>query len=163
ALSDRLGREFTAADAVLLQSFADQAALALENARLYEETERRRREAEVVAEVARGLNAALDLDTVLQRVTAAARDLCDADLPLITAGDVGGLLYVDRRTRRPFSDRDESVLMQLADHAAVALTNARLYAAAGDRAARLRTLNRLNHLVSSSLDTAEVLTDIARA
>ena len=241
ALSDRLGREFTAADAGLLQSFADQAALALENARLYEETERRRREAEVVAEVARGLNAALDLDTVLQRVTEAARDLCDSDLaiialrdpggaamtlrqavgtraraidapivepgkgaggivietkrpfrtddymgdprivtkytdairaegivaelvvPLLTAGEVGGLLYVDRRTRRPFSDRDEAVLMQLADHAAVALTNARLYAAAGDRAARLRTLNRLNHLVSSSLDTAEVLTDIARA
>src|SRR5207237_9015532 len=58
---------------------------------------------------------------------------------------------------------DESWRMQLADHAAVALTNAGLYAAAGERATRLRTLNRLNHLVSSSLDTAEVLTGIARA
>jgi GAF domain-containing protein/CheY-like chemotaxis protein len=240
-LSDRRGREFSAADAALLQSFADQGALALENARLYEETERRRREAEVMAEVARGLNAALDLDTVLQRVTVAARDLCDADLaiialrepggdvmllrqavgtrarvlnrpivergkgaggivietkrpfrtddyltdpridqpyvesiraegivaelvvPLLTAGQVEGLLYVDRRTRRPFTDRDESVLMQLADHAAVALTNASLYAAAGERAARLRTLNRLNHLVSSSLDTGNLLTEVARA
>ena len=53
ALSDRLGREFTAADAGLLQTFADQAALALENARLYAETDRRRHETEIIAEVAR--------------------------------------------------------------------------------------------------------------
>ena len=241
AISDRRGRVFTDGDVGLLQSFADQAALALENAGLYEETERRRREAEVVADVARDLSAALDLDALLQRVTLAARDLCHADLgmialrdpltgamvlrqtvgarahfvdapivergkglgglvieakrpfrtedyladprigpdyaaaaraegivaemvvPLLSAGEVEGLLYVDRRMPRPFSDRDESVLMQLADHAAIAVTNARLYAAASGRAARLATLNRLNRLVSSSLDTSEVLADIARA
>ncbi|HET9036590.1 MAG TPA: GAF domain-containing protein, partial [Myxococcaceae bacterium] len=41
------------------QTFANQAALALENARLYEEAERRRREAEVVAEISRTINASL--------------------------------------------------------------------------------------------------------
>ncbi len=241
-LADRQGREFTESEATLLQSFADQAALALENARLYEETERRRLEAEVLAEVTRGLNEALDLDTVLRRVTVAMRDLCAADaalialrepggdamrlrhvvgkevpaalwatrfepgkglggvvmqtgrpvrtdnrredprfdrgfvdlvhaqdivaalvVPILIGGQVEGLVFVQNLTARPFTDRDEAVLVRLADHAAVAVSNARLYAAAGDRAARLRTLNRLNHLVSSSLDTAEVLTDIARA
>jgi GAF domain-containing protein/CheY-like chemotaxis protein len=241
-VSDREGRVFTEAETALLQSFADQAALALENARLYEETERRRREAEVIAEVARGLNEALDLDTVLRRVITAMRELCAADaalialrepggdamrlrhavgrevpaaswttrlepgkglgglvlqtgrpmrtddwltdprftkeyaelvrakgvvaelaVPILIGGRVEGLVYVQNLTARPFTDRDEVVLAQLADHAAVAVSNANLYAAAGDRAARLRTLNHLNRLVSSSLDTAEVLTDIARA
>jgi PAS domain S-box-containing protein len=41
----------------LLQAFGDQAALALENARLYEESERRRRESEVLAEAARASEA----------------------------------------------------------------------------------------------------------
>jgi signal transduction histidine kinase/ActR/RegA family two-component response regulator len=39
---------------------------------------------------------------------------------------VGGLLYVTNRVARPFSDRDESVLLGLSDHAAVAIRNARL-------------------------------------
>ena len=241
-VSDREGRRFTDAETTLLQSFADQAALALENARLYEETERRRREAEVIAEIARGLNEALDLDTVLQRVITAMRELCASDaalialrepgredmrlrhavgrevpaaawatrfepgkglggivmqtgrpmrtddwladprfskeyaglmrekgvvaemaVPILTGGRVEGLVYVQNFTARPFTDRDETVLMQLAHHAAVAVSNASLYAAAGDRTARLRTLNRLNRLVSSSLDTRDVLAEVARA
>jgi GAF domain-containing protein len=240
-LNDQVGRVFTAADAALLQTIADQCALALENARLYEETDRRRREAEVIADVARGLNEALDLDTVLQRVTEASRDLCHADVamialrepgsatmtvrhvigarvrqvnmtlvepgkgagglvittgqpfrthdygadarisddykaqiqaegvvsqlivPMLSAGRVEGLLYVENRTPRPFNDRDEAILLQLADHATVAVTNARLYAAESERTVRLRTLDRLNHLVSSSLDPEEVLSEVARA
>ena len=43
SVADREGRTFLHADATLLQGFADQAALALENARLYGEAERRRR------------------------------------------------------------------------------------------------------------------------
>jgi GAF domain-containing protein/CheY-like chemotaxis protein len=240
-LNDHLGRAFTAADAALLQTIADQCALALENARLYEESDRRRREAEVIGDVARGLNEALDLDTVLQRVTEAARDLCRADIalialrelgsatmiarhvigarvpqvnttlvepgkgaggvvittgqpfrtddyladpritteyrenmqaegvvsqlivPMLSAGRVEGLLYVENRSPRPFTDRDEAILLQLADHATVAVTNARLYAAESERTVRLRTLDRLNHLVSSSLDPEEVLSEVARA
>jgi GAF domain-containing protein/CheY-like chemotaxis protein len=241
ALGTQPGRAFTADERSLAQAFATQAAVALDNASLYAEATRRRREAEVIADVARSLNSALDTDTILQQVTEYARDLCHADLavialrelggetmilrnasgtrarrlhetlvepgkgvggmviasgrpfrtddyladprirqdyaetvraegivaelvvPLLSAGRVEGLLYVDNRTARPFTDRDEAVLTRLADHAAVAVTNARLYAAAAGRAARLRTLNRLNRLVSSSLDSAEVLTDIAGA
>src|SRR5262249_25533437 len=46
SLRDATGRVFSADEVRLAQALADQAALALENARLYVEAERRRREAE---------------------------------------------------------------------------------------------------------------------
>jgi GAF domain-containing protein/CheY-like chemotaxis protein/HPt (histidine-containing phosphotransfer) domain-containing protein len=79
-VGDRVGRVYDAGVVQLVQAFADQAALALENARLYTETERRRREAGIVAELARDINASLDLDTVLQRVANGAKELCRSDL-----------------------------------------------------------------------------------
>src|SRR5262249_30614206 len=51
------------------------------------ELERQRRESEVVADLARTVNASLDLDTVLHRVAAAARDLCGSDLAHIALRD----------------------------------------------------------------------------
>jgi signal transduction histidine kinase/CHASE1-domain containing sensor protein len=47
--------------------------------RMEAEAEQRRREAEVLAELARTVNAALEVDTVLQRVVEGARELCDSD------------------------------------------------------------------------------------
>ena len=67
----------------LLQAFADQAALALENARLYEESERRRRESEVFAEVAQAMAASLDVDTILRRITDSAKEVVGSDLAMI--------------------------------------------------------------------------------
>jgi signal transduction histidine kinase len=51
-------------------------------------------------------------------------------------GDSGlaGLLYVDRRSARPFTDDDEAVLLRLAGHAGTAIRNSHLFAA--ERAAR---------------------------
>jgi signal transduction histidine kinase/CheY-like chemotaxis protein len=47
----------------------------------------------------------------------------------ITIGDrVEGLLYVNNRTPRPFTDHDEAILSELADHAAIAIRNVRLLA-----------------------------------
>jgi len=164
--------------------------------------------ATLLGELARSINASLDLDTILQTVAEGARELCRSDLSAIAlldpetgamvfryrAGDrfpdderrvvmpgrgagglvlesgkvvrsddalhdprfaddagylaavererivtlmvvpivigprIEGLLYVDNRTARPFSDHDEATLRQLADHAAIALRNAQLLA-----------------------------------
>jgi signal transduction histidine kinase len=43
------------------------------------------------------------------------------------AARVEGLLYASNPTSRPFTDRDEAILVRLAAHAAVALQNAHLY------------------------------------
>jgi signal transduction histidine kinase/integral membrane sensor domain MASE1/CheY-like chemotaxis protein len=212
SVADRPGRRFTAPEADLLQTFADQAAVAVENARLYEEATRRRRESEVVAALAAEINRSLDVDHVLHQVAEAATALCAGDVTHIALTEPGsealrlrlgvgsrlpvdsdqrmvpgqglgghvlatgrpvrtadvredprahadhrglveleeirsglvvpirgedrieGLIYVSRRRVAPFTEHDEIVCQRLADHAAIAIRNSRLFAA--ERAAR---------------------------
>ena len=202
-LADASGRVFTEDDVRLAQAFADQAAVALENARLYADAERRRVEAETLSGLVRTITATLDPDSVLRRVAEAGRELCgsdtahillrdaesdtmyarygvgqavgDADLPRIArgrgaggqawstgrpfrtanrpddprvrddypeaikregviaalvvpiwiSGQVEGLLYVCNRADRPFTDRDEAILIRLADHAEIGRASCR--------------------------------------
>jgi GAF domain-containing protein len=66
ALSDRTGRTYSDSEVTLVQTFADQAALALENARLLEETERRAEEQEALNTVANAVSQSLDRDELLK-------------------------------------------------------------------------------------------------
>jgi GAF domain-containing protein len=219
----------------LEQLEAAQASIAIENARLYEETERRRREAEVIAELARDINASLDLATILQRVVERAKELCASDLasialcdsgseavvvryrvgnraqrlnaypievgkgiggqvlltgcPFRTAGyaddpriskdyreqvdgegvvavvavpirigeRVEGVLYAVNRSPRPFTDRDEAILVQLAAQAAVAVENARLFALELQRRQHLQTVLELNREITGELHLERLL------
>ncbi|MBI4241178.1 MAG: GAF domain-containing protein [Candidatus Rokubacteria bacterium] len=72
-------RRFSANEIEGLSGFADQAALALENARLYEESERRRNAAERLSEVGRLLSQSLDPEEVGQRVVDSLRTLFKAE------------------------------------------------------------------------------------
>ena len=85
--------------------------------------------------------------------------------PLIIGDRVRGVVTMSRSgdDAEPFQPDDLPLLESFAAQAAIALENARLYHAAETRAARLRTLSRLNHLVTSSLDPGQVLSSIAEA
>ncbi|PYM21772.1 MAG: hypothetical protein DMD78_16780 [Candidatus Rokuibacteriota bacterium] len=87
SIADRRGRRFTLAEADMLQAFADQAAVAVENARLFEEAMQQRRESDVIAALAADINRALDVDRVLQRVADAVVALCAADVSRIALRD----------------------------------------------------------------------------
>ncbi len=231
ALASDSERVFTPPELGLLSGFADAAALALQNARLYEEARRRRREAEVVAELVGRINASLDLGSVPQAVVEGALELCGAALAMIALreapgaeamvmrywagfrnprlaglriepgkgigglvletgrpfrtddyaadprltkdylasvqGDeittalvvpiqidqrVEGLLYVHNREPRAFTDRDEAVLARLAEHAAVAIRNARVYELSERRRQAAEALADVGRLVTQSLD-----------
>ncbi|HEX9871166.1 MAG TPA: GAF domain-containing protein, partial [Candidatus Tectomicrobia bacterium] len=248
-VGDQAGRPYDAGSVQLVQAFADQAALALENARLYTETERRRREAGIVAELARDINASLDFDTVLQRVANGAKELCRSDLAWLALRDPGsesivfryrsqahpqqstaiqiipgrglggqvlitgspcrtehytedprlapeaayvmvvrehqvtsamavpikldnrveGLIYVANRAAQPFTDQDEEILVRLADHAAIALRNASLYATeasardAAEAVARAKSefLANMSHEIRTPMNGIIGMTELA--
>jgi PAS domain S-box-containing protein len=212
AVVARRPREFTAAEVETLTAFGGHAAIAIESARLYADAERRRREAETLADVARDLAEHHDVDAILARIVRGANDLCGADVtglavraadgtfvtrhmlgvrgdalgnsrlvpgvglggravasgrpvlaldreswpplppahaaaldaeglqsglavPILVRGQVEGLIHVCSRTPRSFGDAEQAVLVRLADHAAVAIDNHRLFAA--EHAARM--------------------------
>jgi len=68
-------RGFSAEERELMTLLADQAAIAMDNARLLQETERRRSTAEALADVGRLLAQSLDLTVVASRITETVRDL----------------------------------------------------------------------------------------
>ena len=232
-------RVFTETELGLLSGFADAAALALQNARLYDDARRRQREAEVVAALAARIGASLDLGAVLQAVVEGALELCRGDLAAIAlrepgsealvmrywagfrnprmaglriepekgiggvvlatgrpfrtdnyAGDprfgkdylprvraddivtgvvvpikieqrVEGLLFVHNRSTRPFTDRDEAVLTRLAEHAALAIGNARMYERSERRRLAAETLADVGRLICQSFDPDVVAQGIA--
>ena len=89
--------------------------------------------------------------------------------PIRTGQAIEGLIYVDNRTPRAFSDRQESTLLRLADHAGIALRNARLFAGeqtarseAEARAQRTRLLADVSHALSASLDYESSLAVVGR-
>jgi signal transduction histidine kinase len=91
----------------LLDSFVAQSAIAIRNAQLYDEAERRRRQAETVAVLSRTIGASLDLDVVLQQAVEATRDLVGSDRAQIALldheADVMVLRYgAPRRLGRAF-------------------------------------------------------------
>lgn len=84
--------------------------------------------------------------------------------PLLYRDQLVGVIVLDNRgTTRLFTVEDRELLRLFAAQAATAIENARLYEALEERFTRLQTLTRLNQLVSSSLDTSQVLKELARA
>jgi GAF domain-containing protein len=67
------------AEVRLLQTVASSMGVALEAARLFDETQRRTRESAALAEVGRDISSTLDLQTVMDRIAHHAKELLAAD------------------------------------------------------------------------------------
>jgi GAF domain-containing protein/CheY-like chemotaxis protein len=80
-------------DLKLLSTVASSMGVALENARLLEETQRRARESSALAEVGRDLSSSLDLAIVMDRIALHAKDLLQANNSAIFVPDPGTKNY----------------------------------------------------------------------
>ncbi len=83
-------RPFSEKQIKLLESFADQAVIAIENVRLFNEIQERTRDLELsleevraLSEVSRAVSSSLDLGQVLHEISEQAANLCDADAGFI--------------------------------------------------------------------------------
>ncbi|HEY7945636.1 MAG TPA: GAF domain-containing protein, partial [Casimicrobiaceae bacterium] len=84
---------FSDSDVRLLQTLANSMSVALENARLFDETQRRTREAAALAEVGRDISSTLDVSTVMDRIARHARNLLNAGTSAIFLPEPGGQTY----------------------------------------------------------------------
>ncbi len=92
AVRRRADGGWTEADQELLEKVATQVALALENARLLDETRQRAAQEQVVSEISARLNRSLDVDAVLQsaaREFASLPDVAEATVMLSPGADTG--------------------------------------------------------------------------
>ncbi len=78
AIRDQTGRVFSKDDVALLETFAGQGALTLENARLYEEARRRTEKLEALARLTRLITAATEPKEVFDFITQSAVELLNA-------------------------------------------------------------------------------------
>ena len=85
-------------------------------------------------------------------------------IPLVVDEETsGGFYLVWWERRRQFEREEIETLEAIGGQVGVLLRNARLREALEHRTARLRELVHINQILSSSLDSREVLTEIARA
>lgn len=76
-------RKFSSDDAEILSLFAAQAAIAIENARLFESQRKRTKEIEGLADVVRSISSTLNLDQVLASIAMQATQLSHSDAGIV--------------------------------------------------------------------------------
>ncbi|GAB4423037.1 MAG: hypothetical protein Kow002_12550 [Anaerolineales bacterium] len=235
------GQRYSPAETELALTFANQASIALESARLYDEAQRRAQETSALAEVGREISATLDLEAVLERiadfahtllngVTSAvyipdpananvlkaiavvgedAEEIMNASLslnegilgsiatqrageivnyagndpravliegtenisvehivgvPILLKDQLSGLMSVWREGEgKEFARSELDFLTNLAQQAAIAIENARLYQSTAQTAERLAILNEASYQVGVSLDSEEIYKAIHQA
>jgi PAS domain S-box-containing protein len=84
---------YDAHDRDILTTIASQAAIAIENARLFQEARRRAQETAALAEVGREISTTLDLETVLAKIAGYAQDLFQAESSAVYLPEADGLAW----------------------------------------------------------------------
>jgi signal transduction histidine kinase len=117
ALTRRAPGGFTDDEIALLKTFADQAVIAIENARLLTELQARTQELTrsveqltALGEVGRAVSSTLDLETVLSTIVARATELSGTDAGVIYEYDERHEVFLPRSTQRLEAEIVETML-----------------------------------------------------
>jgi signal transduction histidine kinase len=89
-LDDRLRYQFADDDVILCQALANQAAIAIQNAQLYQEAEEGRLQAEALQVISRALASELDYQRIVRNVAEFAYRLVGAQFVYVTVPEVNG-------------------------------------------------------------------------
>jgi signal transduction histidine kinase len=139
-------RPFTPGQIQLLESFASQAVVAIENARLFQELQDRVRELQALGDVGQAVSSSLDLTEVLATIVGNATRLAGAD---------GGIVYEYDETEGLFEVRAaDQVTDDLAD--TLRMARFRLGEGAVGRAAAIRAPVQVEEVEGSDVLTPEV-------
>lgn len=84
-------------------------------------------------------------------------------MPITLKGEIIGILGVASRRPAAFARQDVDTLERLAQQAAIAMANARLYADAKLKTARLETLIRVSQVMTSTLEPQRIVEVITEA
>ena len=84
-------------------------------------------------------------------------------LPITLGGEIIGLLLVANRSAARFTQQDVDTLERLANQAAIAMANARLYAETKLKTARLEALIRVSQVMTSTLEPEHIVETIMQA
>jgi GAF domain-containing protein len=113
---------FTPKQIDLVETFADQAVIAIENARLFDEVQARTRELarsvdeqRALGEVTRAVSSSLDLQTVLETIVAKAAQLSGTEAGVIYVGDETGRQFQVRATYGMTADMRAAIVEHHAD------------------------------------------------
>jgi len=83
-------------------------------------------------------------------------------VPIRVGDRIEGLIYVGNTSARAFGDDDERIVLRLADHAGMAIQNARQYRANQRRVDELAVLYEVSRAVTGKLDVDELLAALHR-
>ncbi|MBI3738024.1 MAG: GAF domain-containing protein, partial [Chloroflexi bacterium] len=94
-ISENYEREnaYSESDVRLMQTIAASMGVALQNARLFDETSRHARESAALTEVGRDISSTLNLSAVMDRIASHARELLNAETSAIFLPEAGGSSY----------------------------------------------------------------------
>jgi GAF domain-containing protein len=239
-LGNKAGRDgFGAEDAALVSAVADQAAVVLENLRLFAELERSATESTVINELARAISRTLDLQEVADLLTRCALETTASEIsvlalvrpggqglevlsqngsaqiapaetefarswtpsvgivgrvvrtaravrlddvggdpdfvpmpaavrasltvPILRDDQVSGVIILESGREAAYSASDQRFIERLAEHAALALNNARLFSEAERRAAEMVVLHDVSRAIAGSLDLSTTLLSVLEA
>jgi diguanylate cyclase (GGDEF)-like protein len=85
-----------------------------------------------------------------------------AGIPLVSEGNLYGVLYVESSVRDAFTDTEVQTLRTLAGHMVTAINKARLYGSTQDHLVVMTTLHRVSQIISSSLELDRIFQTVVQ-